>query len=569
MSLLQMSFSAAVLILIITVIRALFIHRLPKATFIALWWIALVRLLLPLSLPSPLSVYSLANRSDPVHIPVVPTAGIPGAPAAGIPPLMPTASAVPVPASAAGMKLWGWIWIVGTALCALYFALAYIRCRRSFMTSLPAENDFAVEWLASHRCNRPISIRRSGSINAPLTYGVFRPVILMPAQTDWADTKKLQYILAHEYVHIRRFDGGTKLLLTAALCIHWFNPLVWVMYILANRDLELSCDEKVVRMFGETVKSAYALTLIDMEEQKSGLTPLCSHFSKNAIEERIEAIMKIKKISTFTMVIAFAVVATVGSTFATSAAVENEPYDPVFTNEHIVLSPDYTYAYKFLPSPHIYDKYSSYGISISDDGKTLLYKGQKVKLFVDPDFEPESFYYDEDGSACLSVLRNSSNEITGINSISEKAAEEFRTAFFDDTKSDGVTTGIGDGVKNEAETNRTKYDEYLPYGVTFNAEKDSIYFNGQRVRLLVDERKKDGFFYTFWTDEAGTVDLSVVRDSASRIARIETLSKEKAQDYIESARRQEQDEPEDLKDLEDRVTKRAEKRIHDLYPDQS
>lgn len=566
MSLLQMSFSAAVMILIITVIRALFINRLPKATFIALWGIALTRLLVPFSLPSPLSVYSLANRSEAIHVPVVPASGMPGTPAAGVPPLIPTASAMPVSASAAGITLWGWIWFAGTALCALYFTTAYIRCRRSFMTSLPAGNDFTVEWLASHRCNRPISIRRSGSITAPLTYGIFRPVILMPAQTDWGDTKKLQYILAHEYVHIRRFDGGTKLLLTAALCIHWFNPLVWVMYILANRDLELSCDEKVVRMFGETVKSAYALTLIDMEEQRSGLTPLCSHFSKNAIEERIEAIMKIKKFSTCTMIIAFAVVATVGSTFATSAAAaENEPYDPVFTKEHIVLSPDYTYAYKFLPAPDIYAKYSSYGISISDDGNTLLYNGQKIKLFMDPDSDTEAFYYDEDGAACLSVSRDSSGKITGINTVSKKDAETYRDAFFGyDATNGNVINGIKDGVKNEAGTNGTKYDEYLPYGITLDAEKDSIYFNGQRVRMLVDERKKDGFFYTFWTDEAGTVDLSVVRDSSNRITRIETLSKEKAQEYLESARRQEQDEPEDL---EDRVTERAEKRIHDLYPD--
>lgn len=566
MSLLQMSFSAAVMIVIITVIRALFINRLPKATYIALWGIVLIRLLVPFSLPSPLSVYSLANRSEALRFPVVPAAGMTGAPAAGTSPLIPTASAMPFSASSAGISLWGWIWIAGTSLCALYFIVAYIRCRRSFMASLPVENDSTVEWLASHRCNRALSIRRSGSITAPLTYGIFRPVILMPAQTDWADTKKLQYILAHEYVHIRRFDGGTKLLLTAALCVHWFNPLVWVMYILANRDLELSCDEKVVRMFGETVKSAYALTLIDMEEQRSGLTPLCSHFSRNAIEERIEAIMKTKKVSTFTMIIAFAVVATVGSTFATSAAAaENGQYDPVFTKEHIVLSPEYSYAYKFLPAPDIYAKYSSYGISISDDGKTLLYNGEKVKLFMDPDSDTEAFYYDEDGTAYLSVSRNSSGEITGVNTISKKDAEKYRDAFFDyDTKNDVVANGIIDGVKNEAGTNETKYDEYLPYGITLDAEKDSICFNGQRVRMLVDERKKDGFFYTFWTDEAGTVDLSVMRNSSNRITRIETLSKEKAQEYLESARRQEQVEPEDL---EDRVTKRVEKQIHDLYPD--
>ena len=61
------------------------------------------------------------------------------------------------------------------------------------------------------------------------------------------------------------------------LCVHWFNPLVWVMYILANRDIELSCDEAVVRLFGENAKTDYAQALISMEETRSGLTPLCNN----------------------------------------------------------------------------------------------------------------------------------------------------------------------------------------------------------------------------------------------------------------------------------------------------
>ena len=123
-------------------------------------------------------------------------------------------------------------------------------------------------------------------------------------------------------MHIRRFDSITKLVLIAVLCVHWFNPLVWVMYILANRDIELSCDEAVVRLFGETTKAAYARALISMEETRSGLTPLCNNFSKNAIEERITAIMKIKKASIFSLVVALALVVGVTTAFATSAAPE-------------------------------------------------------------------------------------------------------------------------------------------------------------------------------------------------------------------------------------------------------
>ena len=101
--------------------------------------------------------------------------------------------------------------------------------------------------------------------------------------------------------------------------MHWFNPLVWVMYILANRDIELSCDEAVVRLFGETTKAAYARALISMEETKSGFAPLCNNFNKNAIEERITAIMKFKKASIFSLALALALVVGVTTAFATSA----------------------------------------------------------------------------------------------------------------------------------------------------------------------------------------------------------------------------------------------------------
>lgn len=130
-------------------------------------------------------------------------------------------------------------------------------------------------------------------VSSPLTYGIFHPVILMPKQTDWKNTKELQYILSHEYVHIYHYDIARKLIAIIAICIHWFNPFVWGMYFFFNRDMELACDESVVHMFGETSKSTYARMLISMETKKRSLTPFCNHFSKNAIEERITAIMKI------------------------------------------------------------------------------------------------------------------------------------------------------------------------------------------------------------------------------------------------------------------------------------
>ena len=311
MSLLQMSFAGGVMILAITVIRTLAINRLPKKTFLALWGIAVVRLLLPFSFPSVFSVYSLLGS----HVSGTDVAESPLAVA-----LMP----VEVAGQKATMStniisVWVVVWAAGALICALAFGVAYWKCRQEFQTSFPVENAFIRSWLNKHQQKRPISVRQSSRFSAPLTYGVFHPVILMPISTEWANTKSLRYVLEHEYVHIRRFDSITKLVLITTLCVHWFNPLVWVMYILVNRDIELSCDEAVVHLFGENTKAAYARTLISMEETRSGFAPLCSNFSKNAIEERITAIMKMKKTSMFSLVLAVALIVGVTTVFATSA----------------------------------------------------------------------------------------------------------------------------------------------------------------------------------------------------------------------------------------------------------
>ena len=110
----------------------------------------------------------------------------------------------------------------------------------------------------------------AGRISSPLTFGVLRPDILVPKKTDWTDETALRYVLEHEFVHIQRFDVLSKLLLIAAVCVHRFNPLVWVMYVLANRDLELSCDETVLRRFGGDIRAAYARVLIRMEAARGG-----------------------------------------------------------------------------------------------------------------------------------------------------------------------------------------------------------------------------------------------------------------------------------------------------------
>jgi len=377
MTLLKMSFYGAVIILAVLIIRAFTLHKLPKKTFLILWAVALVRLLVPFEITSGFSIYSHLPEA-PAMFPVlteqkpfVPDSANPYEPfenyadylknqgntqisdddviiveQGGSTIYLPVdntgVEAIPLPDTETdtsytegpsgqessstntvsdstvnrpnGLQtLWSrliphlpLIWAAGTILCASFFLLCYLRCLNEFRTALPVTEDYASKWIKQHPLKRSISIRQSDKISAPLTYGIFHPVILLPKKTDWTNITRLDYVLYHEFIHIRRFDLLAKLVMIAALCLHWFNPFVWAMYIFFNRDLELSCDDCVVKYFNES-KADYAGTLIGMEEKKNYSTPLCNHFSKNAIEERITAIMKTKK-TTLRMIIAAVVI---------------------------------------------------------------------------------------------------------------------------------------------------------------------------------------------------------------------------------------------------------------------
>ncbi len=321
MSLFQMSVAGGVLILFIVVIRALAIHRLPKTTFLALWMIAALRLLLPLSIPMPFKIHiDLDVFSDVVQ--KLPSGNI-GFPIPGESRHAYDTGAVVSSPAAERISIFVILWLVGVLLLALYFSISYLRSMRKFRMSVPDNTPYIREWLNAHQIVRPIEVRSSDLISSPLTYGILHPVILLPKKLDRNDQAALQYVLTHEYVHIRRFDAITKILFAAVLCIHWFNPLVWGMYVLANRDTELSCDAWVIRMTGVKNRSSYALMLIKMEERRNGMSALWNHFGKNAISERIEAIMKFKKTSIWACILALALIAGATTAFAAARTDDN------------------------------------------------------------------------------------------------------------------------------------------------------------------------------------------------------------------------------------------------------
>lgn len=324
MSLLYMSFSGAFFIIAVVVVRAVLINRIPKKTFLVLWEIAFLRLLIPFSIPFMFSIHTLISQVmtystfGGTDANTVISAWIQGQDAT-TPNLEKLSSDVLFSHSILFI-----IWCIGMIIFTLFFTITYLHCRIEFQTSLPVSVDYVEQWLKERSIKRSISVRQSDRILTPLTYGIFQPVILMPKKTDWNNTKQLQYILSHEYMHICHLDALKKIIATIVLCIHWFNPFVWVMYILFNRDVELTCDERVVRQFGEKSKTVYSLILINMEEKQNGVLPFCNNFSQNAIEERITAIMKMKKVTMLSFTAACLIVGGIVTAFATSAQASNE-----------------------------------------------------------------------------------------------------------------------------------------------------------------------------------------------------------------------------------------------------
>ena len=418
MRLLQMSLAGGVLIVVITVLRALAINKVPKKTFLLLWAAALARLLVPFSLPSRLSIYSLLGRS--VSAPAVNT------PVTAALPVAPVAREAAVQAAAANttsISVWTIVWAVGLLLCAAFFAAAYWRCGREFQMSLPVEQKFARQWLTEHPLRRKLAIRQSDRISSPLSFGVLRPVILMPKKTDWTDEETLRYVLEHEFVHIQRFDSLAKLLLIAAACVHWFDPQVWVMYVLANRDLELSCDETVLRQTGGDMRGAYARVLIRMEERRRGVQPMCNHFSKNAMEERIRAIMKTKKITAISLALAAVLVAGTVTVFATSAK-QDENHAPVKATGAVVeQNAANAGGAEAVESGKPLQPSAEYAAAgIREEGSRWYYQGQPVAMIYD---DNGGIYVDEKATdGCyLNVRRDSAGGISGVDVLTK---EQFR-----------------------------------------------------------------------------------------------------------------------------------------------
>lgn len=380
MSLLQRSLSAGAVIALTALLRAACRGRLPRRMFAALWDLVALRLLVPFTLPwayAPRALLRAFLSHGPRQTAQVQQIAYTAAAAAA------QTTVMGMPAQGAAALPWGKVlWLTGMLLLAAYFARAYLISLRAFREALPDNAPQTAAILKSVPLRRHVRVRVSDRIGAPLSYSVLRPVILLPRGMDRSgDT--LYHVLLHELEHIRALDAARKLLLTACVCVHWFNPLVWVMFLLANRDMELLCDARVLERLGRASRRDYAMTLLALEARRSGLPPLASSFSMTAIEERITAMKNMKKMSAASVLLAALLVLCAGAALATDAPKETLRMET--TDGHSAAEAGDNVS-EIAFSKETYDasyaQYAPYGLTLDASGR-LLYEGKRVRYFED------------------------------------------------------------------------------------------------------------------------------------------------------------------------------------------
>lgn len=279
---LNMSLTGSIVIAVVLLAR-LFLKRAPKIYSYALWAVVLFRLLCPLSITAGLSVLK--------PLPVTTTPGISAVSYQSVQQAvkyssrtvmevqqeqMPAQEAEQPKHGVSPMEIAAYLWPAGASMMALYSVVQYFALRRKLAEAMPLQGEI---YLADR-------------ISSPFVMGIFHPRIYLPSSTPMEERR---FIVAHERHHIRRGDPVWKLLGYIALCLHWFNPLVWLAFCLAGKDMEMSCDEAVIKRLGEHIRADYSQALLRLATHKRIVSGMPLAFGEGDTKGRVRNMAKWKK----------------------------------------------------------------------------------------------------------------------------------------------------------------------------------------------------------------------------------------------------------------------------------
>lgn len=282
LKLLNLSISASWLVLAVLVLR-LVSKRSPKWMNVLLWGIVALRLVLPFSVESALSLIPSAETVSPAVVQFDPaptiTSGVSIIDNAVNPSLSEHFAAVPT-MSVNPLYVWteiaGWVWLIGLGAMLLYALVSYLRLRRRVSVSLPVQDHI-------YLCD---------AISSPFILGVVKPHIYLPSGLDEVQR---QNVLSHEQAHLARRDHWWKPLGFALLAVYWFNPVLWLAYALLCRDIELACDERVIRTMDESAVKTYSTVLLACSMPRKAVITCPLAFGEVGVKERVKNALHYKK----------------------------------------------------------------------------------------------------------------------------------------------------------------------------------------------------------------------------------------------------------------------------------
>lgn len=498
--LIQMSISGGILILLVIILRSLTINKFPKIVFVLLWEIALLRLLIPFNLPIHYGIATPATNAVQHRISNADISNIPDTQGIIDKGISTTTSS--------HLNSFNWVmivWFVTMIILFVAFGVLYFKEYQKLRVALPISEYENQKFRKLVSIPKSIKILESDRIFTPLTFGILSPKIVLPKVLKTQTDIEWKCVLLHEMVHIKRKDNLIKIIMLLAVCIHWFNPLVWIMCILFNRDIELSCDEKVIASLGENTKKQYAMALITLAEKQYHWSLFSNGFGKNAIHERIVAIMKYKKITAISVICTIVFLGAALTVFA-----QNSPettgsenmYNDTLENNSI----------RYVVESEYFSEYQKYGLTYDSTNNHLIYDDKIVGYFKDETAKDTyTRVIDNAGTIGLEVLRdsdyritgletvdiptnNSSNENTGVTDNSNVTAVENNDLSVETngdastTENAGLMSDIGDLDSEEGEGDNSQIlQAYESVGISFNSVQNMWNYDDKQIAGLVDE----------------------------------------------------------------------------------
>ena len=337
LKLLNLSISASWLVLAVLVLR-LVSKRSPKWVNVLLWGIVALRLVLPFSIESALSLIPSAETVSPAAVQFDPaptiTSGVSVIDNAVNPSLSEHFAAVPT-ASVNPLYVWteiaGWVWLIGLGAMLLYALVSYLRLRRRVSVSLPVQDHI-------YLCD---------AISSPFILGVVKPHIYLPSGLDEVQR---QNVLSHERAHLARRDHWWKPLGFALLAVYWFNPALWLAYTLLCRDIELACDERVIRTMDESAVKTYSTVLLACSMPRKAVITCPLAFGEVGVKERVRNALRYKKPAFWVVAASVAVCVVVAVCFLTNPPTDTDAAGLVGFHREQVTYADVTDASGAQPS---------------------------------------------------------------------------------------------------------------------------------------------------------------------------------------------------------------------------